>query len=76
MGDQGAERDMVFWIKQLDEILDNSLTHRPPEQDQFRGWEGQCLDHKLNFIFIIIIIFKKILAALHRMQHLSSLTRD
>lgn len=38
MGDEQIERDMSFWIKQPYGILENSLTHRPPEKDKV--WES------------------------------------
>lgn len=73
MGDQGTQRDMVFWIIQLDKTLDNSL----PDTQTTRAGSGfreeHCLDHEYRFYYCYFL--KNILATPLSMQDLSSPTR-
>ena len=49
MGDQGTQRETVFWIIQLDKTLDNSLPDTQTTRAGSGFGEGQCLHHEYRF---------------------------
>lgn len=73
MGGKGTQKDMVFWIIQLDKTLDNSFpdTQTTSAGSGFR--EGYRLDHGYRLYYCYFL--KNILATPLNMQDLSSPTR-